>query len=68
MKKKIGNFMMYIPFVWYIGWLFAMYTFVYTNMDVNPAGYIMSVFYITIYPPTWITVILGIWGYFLQRD
>lgn len=65
--KRLGTLLMYVPLVWYIGWIFIMYIFEFTNMDVNILAYLLAVWYVTIYPPTWFVIALGLVGYFLQR-
>lgn len=60
---------MYMPFVWFIGWIMLMYFLVpqFQNMDVNPFLYIQAAFAVLIYYPTWFVIALGIVGYFLQK-
>jgi hypothetical protein len=60
---------MYIPLVWWLGWIFIMYIFVpqFQNMDVNPFIVIQMSYYILITPFTWITIIIGIVGYLIHN-
>lgn len=68
-EKKFGRFLMYLPFIWYIFWVFYNFAFTpyFHNIDVNPFSMIYLIFVILIDPITIILLVIGLIGYFIQR-
>lgn len=68
--KKLGTLLLMIPAVWFFGWM-VLLTFTTPEGDyisVNPLIYFKFVYAILQTPATWITAIIGIIGYLIQRD
>lgn len=68
--KKFGAFLMWLPLIWYLFWVFYNYMFVpqFQNMDVNPIAFIYLFFIILMDPITIALLVVGIIGYLIQRD
>lgn len=67
--KKLGRFLMYVPLVWYLFWVFYnfMFTPYFENIDVNPLSMLALTLIIIIDPITIVLIAIGLIGYLIQR-